>query len=381
MIDTPALIVGAGPVGLYQAFQLGLLDIPCHLVDTLPHPGGQCAELYPDKPIYDIPGVPATTGLALIDSLRLQIEPFTRRGTVQLHLGQQVSEVSRQDDGRFTVTTSAGQTFVTQTLFIAAGAGAFVPRRLRVPGLEAFEGSQLLYQWPEPGNQGKPSAKGTMAGRHLVIQGDDDNALDWAIAGATDTITDNAGAPASVTLLHRRDVFTASPDRIARMRALCAEGRLRFVAGQITAPAVQDPEQANQDNAAQGVAPAAPQSRLCGLHLALPDGSSEILPADLLLASLGLSPRLGPLADWGLAMQRKQLSVDTEKFQTSEPGIFAVGDINTYPGKKKLIVCGFHECVLAAFAAADIVFPGKPPALQYTTTSSRLHTLLGVTGL
>ena len=371
MIETDALIVGAGPVGLYQVFQLGLLGIHCHVVDALPHPGGQCAELYPDKPIYDIPGVPSTTGRDLVSLLMTQIAPFTRNGSVQLHYGQLVSVVQRLAEGRFQVETSTGQTFITKTLFIAAGAGAFVPRKLRGEGLDLFEGRQLFYRLPDSLN---------LAGKHLVIQGDDDNALGWAVEHAQQRKARGAGtdggAPASVTLIHRREVFTANTEQVERMNALRSEGQLRFVAGQITAPVTAH---IAAPISPQASAPAAnDELRLTGLQLALPDGSTEMLPTDALLASLGVSPKLGPLAEWGLALLRKQVPVDTEKSQTLEPGIFAVGDINTYPGKKKLIVCGFHECVLAAFGAAEIVFPGKPQLLQYTTTSTRLHGLLGV---
>ena len=360
MIETDALIVGAGPIGLFQVFQLGLLEINCHVIDALPHPGGQCAQLYPDKPIYDIPGLPATTGRALAAALRQQIEPFVASGSAQLHWGQLVSSVRKLSDGRFAVTTSAGLNFTTKVLIIAAGAGAFVPRKLMVPGLEAFEGSQVFYAQPE---------FDAFAGKHVVVQGDDDTALGWALRCVNLTAT----PPQSVTLIHRREVFTASAELVNAMRALCAAGKMRFVAGQITAPEVSTTNCITDSPATLGT--------LTALQLALPDGSSETLPADVLMASLGLSPKLGPLAEWGLEMQRKQLPVDTETFQTAQPGIFAVGDINTYPGKKKLIVCGFHECVLAAFAAADIVFPGKPQPLQYTTTSTRLHGLLGVAGV
>jgi thioredoxin reductase (NADPH) len=350
-ITTDALIIGAGPIGLFQAFQLGLLDIHAHIVDALPHPGGQCAELYRDKPIYDIPGLPVTTGWALAESLRAQIEPFVARGTVQLHFGELVNTVAQLDSGGFAVTTASGLGFIAKTLFIAAGAGAFVPRKLKVPGLEVFEGTQLFYQDQD---EHLPN----LEDRHVVIQGDDDVALNWALQCVETT--------KSVTLLHRREVFTAAAPLVSQMRALCAAGKMRFVAGQITAPVVGE-DSPNRPT-------------LTALQVALPDGSSATWPADVLLASLGLSPRLGPLADWGLALQRKQLPVDTEKFQTAQPGIFAVGDINTYPGKKKLIVCGFHECVLAAFAAAEIVHPNTPQPLQYTTTSTRLHGLLGVAG-
>lgn len=377
MIETDALIVGAGPIGLFQVFQLGLLEINCHVIDALPHPGGQCAQLYPDKPIYDIPGLPATTGRALAVALRQQIEPFVSSGSAQLHWGQLVSSVEKLADGRFAVTTSAGLNFTAKVLIIAAGAGAFVPRKLMVPGLQAFEGSQVFYAQPEFDAQ-----FGVLTGKHVVVQGDDDTALGWVLRCVNLTAT--AISPQSVTLIHRREVFTASAELVNAMRALCAAGKMRFVAGQITAPVVSttdSPATLGASSTSSTSSTSNTSRTLTALQLALPDGSSETLHADVLMASLGLSPKLGPLAEWGLEMQRKQLPVDTEKFQTAQPGIFAVGDINTYPGKKKLIVCGFHECVLAAFAAADIAFPGKPQPLQYTTTSTRLHGLLGVAGV
>jgi thioredoxin reductase (NADPH) len=369
-LETPALIVGAGPVGLFQVFQLGLLGIPCHVVDALPHAGGQCAELYPGKPIYDIPGVPATTGRGLVESLVEQIKPFTTAGTAQLHWGQLVSTVARQDDGRFRVGTDTGLVFTTQTLIIAAGAGAFVPRKLRVDGLEALEGKQVFYPDSDDIVAYAEQRGIRLGGQNILIQGDDDRALGWALDLTRHLATAHADAatlrPASVTLLHRRDAFSAVPALVARIQQCRDDGRLRFIAGQIT--------RADTDCAEVNSA-----GRLHAVQLAKQDGTEESLPVDVVLASLGVSPKLGPIADWGLDLLRKQIPVDTEKFQTLEPGIFAIGDINTYPGKKKLIVCGFHECVLAAFGVAEIVFPGKPQLLQYTTTSTRLHALLGVT--
>lgn len=330
-------------MGLFQVFQLGLQEIRAHVVDSLPAAGGQCVALYPDKPIYDIPALPYCTGRQLADALQQQIRPFG----ATFHFGQTVAALRRHDDGRFEAQTSGGTRFLARTVFIAAGAGAFQPRPLRLPGLEPFEGRQLHYHVERPAD---------FAGRHLVVVGGGDTALDWALEFADG---DAAHRAASVTLVHRRDGFDATPANVARLRALCAAGRVRFLVGQVT-----------------GVAQAG--GRLTGAVVSDADDRDTVLPLDALLVFFGLSPRLGPVADWGLAIARKQLVVDTEGFATSERGIFAVGDINTYPGKRKLILCGFHEATLAAFAAAAIVFPERKVQLQYTTTSPRLHQLLGV---
>lgn len=341
-IETDALIVGAGPVGLFQVFELGLLEIKAHVVDALAEPGGQCIELYPDKPIYDIPGVPICTGRELTQRLLEQIRPFAPT----FHLGQEVTHLERREDGHFYLQTSAGTRFVARTVFIAAGVGAFQPRKLMVEGADALEGHQLFYRVRRPDD---------FAGKHLVIAGGGDSALDWAIHFAED----GPHRAASVVLLHRRDGFKAAPASVARMRALCDAMRMQFLVGQISGLERAD-------------------GRLQGVKVASPDGVTRVVPAESLLVFYGLSPKLGPIAQWGLAIERKQLIVDTEKFETSAPGIFAVGDINTYPGKKKLILCGFHETALAAFGAARYVFPDKPVHLQYTTTSPKLHKALGV---
>lgn len=340
-IDTEALVIGAGPVGLFQVFQLGLQGIPCHLIDALPHVGGQCAELYGQKPIYDIPGIPFCTGLELIERLQQQIAPFQPT----LHLSQQVDSVERLPDQRLLVSTSTGQTFRTHTLFIAAGVGAFVPRRMALEGLTAFEGTQVFAEHPAPER---------WAGQHLVVAGDGDSALQTCLDACQ-----GPRAAASVTLLHRRDQFSAAPKLIAQMRQACSEGRMRFVAGQPTGLRNET-------------------GRLQALELLNPQGETEWLNLDVLQTCLGLSPKLGPVAQWGLALERKQLVVNTENFGTSEPAIFAVGDINTYPGKKKLILCGFHEATLAAFGAVALLRPEEKTLLQYTTTSSLLHQRLGI---
>jgi thioredoxin reductase (NADPH) len=340
-IDTEALVIGTGPVGLFQVFQLGLQGVHCHVVDALPHVGGQCAELYGQKPIYDIPGIPFCTGLELIERLQQQAAPFKPT----LHLGQQVGSVERLPDQRLQVITSAGQTFCTRTLFIAAGVGAFVPRRMALDGLAAFEGTQVFAEHPVPER---------WAGQHLVVAGDGDTALQTCLDACQ-----GPQAAVSVTLLHRRDQFSAAPDLISQMRKACTEGRMRFVAG--------------QPNGLRTEA-----GRLKALELLNPQGETEWLSLDVLNTCLGLSPKLGAVAQWGLAMERKQLVVNTENFATSEPGIFAVGDINTYLGKKKLILCGFHEATLAAFGAVALLRPEEKTLLQYTTTSTLLHQRLGI---
>ncbi len=341
-IETDAVIVGAGPVGLFQVFELGLLEVKAHVIDSLNYPGGQCVELYPDKPIYDIPAVPVCTGQELTNNLLTQIKPFG----ATFHYGQEVTTVQKQPDGRFAVETSKGTRFLTKTIFIAAGVGAFQPRTLKVEGIEAFEGSQLFYSVKNPA---------AFAGKNLLVVGGGDSALDWAL----EFVKDTPHKADSVTLLHRRDGFNAAPANVAKMRELCEAYEMQFIVGQITG------------YVAEG-------GRLTGAKVTGADGVTRVVPMDILLAFFGLSPKLGPIAQWGLDIERKQLKVDTEKFSTSEPGIFAVGDINVYPGKKKLILSGFHECALAAFGAMPVIFPEKKVFLQYTTTSPKLHKVLGV---
>ncbi len=341
MIETDALIIGAGPVGLFQAFQLGLQEISAHIVDALPHIGGQCVELYADKPIYDIPGVPVCTGRELIASLQTQLAPFK----TPVHLGQLVSTVEHQSDGRLLVTTSTGTTFLAKTLFIAAGVGAFQARMPNVEGLAAHIDKQVHLGLPE---------NAAWEDRDVLVLGDSESALSAAIA-----LAQQADKPKSLSLMHRRNVFVAEPGTIATFKALVDTGQIRFVAGQVTGM-----QEAN--------------GRISAAQYVDAEGTQQILPVDELLVLMGLSPKLGPLAHWGLDMERRQIKVNTEAFATDQHCIFAVGDINTYPGKKKLILCGFHECVLAAFGATSIVFPEKRVLLEYTTTSSRLHRLLGV---
>jgi thioredoxin reductase (NADPH) len=337
-IETDAVIIGAGPVGLFQVFELGLLEIKAHVIDSLPEIGGQCIELYPDKPIYDIPAIPVCTGRELVANLLQQIKPFTP----QFHLNQEVSTLEKQADGRFLISTSQDQHFLSKAVFIAAGVGAFQPRKLNLDGLEAFVDKQVFYRVKNPEQ---------LTGQRIIICGGGDSALDWALYFV--------GKAASVTLIHRRDEFKAAPQSVAKMRALCDAGEITLLIGQITGL-----ESSND--------------RLTEIAVTNIDGEVQILPLDSLLLFYGLSPKLGPIANWGLDVDRKQITVDTACFQTNTPGIYAVGDINIYPGKKKLILSGFHEAALAAFAAAAYLAPEKQIQLQYTTTSPKLHKALGV---
>ncbi|MES2297611.1 MAG: NAD(P)/FAD-dependent oxidoreductase [Pseudomonadota bacterium] len=339
VIETDALIIGAGPVGLFQVFELGLLEIKAHIIDSLPAVGGQCVELYPDKPIYDIPAVPVCTGQELTDNLLKQIEPFEPT----FHLGQEVTLVARREDGRFNVETSMGTRFITKTIFIAAGVGSFQARTIKVDGIEAFENTQLHYRVKDPA---------LFEGKNLIICGGGDSALDWAL--------NFVGKAESVVLLHRREDFRAAPASVAKMKALCDAYEMQLIIGQVTGFDEKD-----------GV--------LTEVKVTGADGVTRRVPLDMLLVFFGLSPKLGPIAEWGLDIERRQLKVmNTEKFETNVPGIFAVGDINTYPGKKKLILSGFHEAALAAFGAAPYIFPDKKIHMQYTTTSPKLHKILGV---
>src|ERR1700730_2919714 len=311
-ITTEAVIIGAGPCGLFQVFELGLLGISAHVVDSLRHPGGQCAELYPDKPIYDIPALPVCGAQELVDRLMQQIRPFKP----QLHLGHEVVEFARRETGRFHLRTAGGVSFDAGTVVIAAGVGSFQARRIGLEGADAFEGSTIQY---------RVKSAAELAGKHLVIFGGGDS------------------APASV----------------ARMQGQVAPARMRCVEALPHSLIVND-------------------GGLRGVNIRTPDGALEALAADQLLVFFGLHPKLGPIAEWGLALEKKALTVDTEKFQTSLPGVFAVGDINVYPGKKKLILSGFHEAALAAFAIQHHLYPQKKQFLQYTTTSPVMHKRLGV---
>jgi thioredoxin reductase (NADPH) len=338
-IRSECVIVSAGPVGLFAVFELGLLGMKCQVVDSLAHPGGQCTELYPDKPIYDIPALPVCGAQELIDRLMLQIKPFN----AGFHLGQEVVSVARQASGRFDVATAAGTRFDAGSLIIAGGLGSFQPRRLLVPDAERYEDTQLFYRVRRAED---------FHGKDVLVAGGGDSALDWAL--------EFCGKARSVTLVHRRAEFRAAPASVARMKELAAVGLLAWHEGTIQALAAQD-------------------GGITGATVLGSNKSSVEVRCDLVLACFGLHPKLGPIASWGLALEKKALRVDTERFQTSEPGIFAIGDVNTYPGKKKLILSGFHEAALAAFGVQHHVYPEKRQFLQYTTTSPIMRERLGVT--
>jgi thioredoxin reductase (NADPH) len=338
VVETDVIIVGAGPVGLFAVFELGLLDIKCALIDILDKPGGQCAELYPEKPIYDIPGYPIITGEGLVEKLMEQIKPFHPT----FHLGQMIETLAREPDGRFRMTTDAGTTFLGKVVVVAAGGGSFQPKRPPVPGIEAYEGTSVHYAVRRMED---------FRGHDVLIVGGGDSALDWTL--------NLQPLAKSLTLLHRRDEFRAAPDSVNKMRALVAAGKVKLAlgqvsglkgdAGQVTHAVIKDKDGAETDLA-----------------------TSRILPF------FGLTMKLGPVANWGINLHENLIPVDTAKFETSEHGIFAVGDINTYPGKLKLILCGFHEAALMAQAAVHIVFPEKKIVFQYTTSSSSLQKKLGV---
>lgn len=331
-------------MGLFQAFQLGLQDIRCHIVDSLPHEGGQCAELYGDKPIYDIPGLPRCTGHELIERLRTQVKPFAP----VFHGGQSVSRLTPQGEG-FAVQTSQGSLFQARCVVIAAGVGAFEPRSLPQAAFKTLHGQQVFFAGQEPS---------VFAAQDCLVVGGDAGAIEAALqlCGASPGL-----GPRQVGLMHRRDAWDAPSELIARLRHAVQTGALALHIGQLTEPALHG-------------------HRMHSVQWLDSAGAAHDLPCTAIWVQLGLSPQLGPIAQWGLAMQRKQLVVDSASFATSMAGIFAVGDINTYPGKQKLIVCGFHEATLAAFAIANHLRPNTHTTLQYTTTSSHLHRLLGVDG-
>ena len=341
IIKTDVLIVGAGPVGLFAVFEFGLLDLRAHLVDILSMPGGQCAELYPEKPIYDIPGFPIVTGQALVDNLLEQSRPFAP----QFHHGEMVATlepIGTPEAPLFHVTTDAGTAFETKIVVIAAGGGSFQPKKPPIAGIEAYENSSVFYAVRK---------MDAFAGRRVLIVGGGDSALDWAL---------NLQPVASrVTVLHRRDAFRAAPHSVNAMRAHVAAGAMDLEIGQVTA--------------LQGEG-----GRLSGVTVRHDDGTTTDVGCDAMLPFFGLTMKLGPVADWGLNLHENLIPVDTQKFETSVPGIFAIGDINTYPGKLKLILSGFHEAALAAQRVHRYVYPDKKLTFQYTTSSTSLQRKLGV---
>jgi thioredoxin reductase (NADPH) len=338
VIKTDALIIGAGPCGLFAVFELGLLDIKAHLVDILDKIGGQCAELYPEKPIYDIPGIPYVTGQGITDALMQQIKPFHPT----FHLNEMVEKVEKIGDPLFRITTDGGQVFEAKVLVISAGGGSFQPKRPPVPGIEAYEGTSVFYSVRK---------METFRGKDLMIVGGGDSALDWTL---------NLHPVANrVTLVHRRDDFRAAPHSVAQMRELVAAGKMDLRIGQVTA--------------LEGAG-----GQLAGATVKGNDNATFKVDCNTMLPFFGLTMKLGPVANWGIKLEDNLIPVDTAAFESNIPGIFAIGDINHYPGKLKLILSGFHEGALMAQKAHRYVYPGKRLVFQYTTSSSSLQKKLGV---
>ncbi len=337
-IKTDAVIIGAGPCGLFAVFELGLLDIKAHVVDILDKVGGQCAELYPEKPIYDIPGLPEVTGQQLTENLMAQIKPFEPT----FHLSEMIESLEKLPDGSFRLGTNAGTVFETKVVIIAAGGGSFQPKKPPISNVDEYEGQSVFYAVRK---------MEAFRGRDILVAGGGDSALDWLL-----NLQPLAN---SMTIVHRRDDFRAAPDSVNKMRALVAEGKVNLVIGQI--------------GELKG-----PGGKLEAAAVKLPDGTVSEIKCDALLPFFGLTMKLGPLAEWGINLEQNLIPVDTEKFETSEPGIYAIGDINTYPGKLKLILSGFHEAALMAQSAIRRINPDKKVVFQYTTSSTNLQKKLGV---
>jgi len=337
-IEADAVIIGAGPVGLFAVFELGLVDIKCHLIDILDRPGGQCSELYPEKPIYDIPGYPSISAQGLVDKLKQQPAPFGPTS----HLGQMVESLERLEDGRFGLTTDHGTTFRCRAVLIAAGGGSFQPKKPPIPGIETYEGDGVFYAVRQ---------METFRGRDVLIVGGGDSALDWTL---------NLHPLAKrITLLHRRDDFRAAPHSVEQMRALVASGKMDLKIGQVTALEGEG-------------------GQLSGATMKGNDNAVSRIECDTMLPFFGLTMKLGPVANWGVALENNLVPVETAAFETNIPGIFAIGDINTYPGKLKLILSGFHEAALMCQKAFKLCFPEQKLIFRYTTSSSDLQKKLGV---
>jgi len=337
-IETDVAILGAGPCALFAVFELGLLDLKAELVDILDRPGGQCTELYPEKPIYDIPGLPVVNGQELTDRLLDQIKPF-RAG---FHLGQMANGLQRLGDGRWQLSTDAGTEIIAPVVLIAAGAGSFVPKRPPIAGIEAYEGKSVHYAVRK---------MDAFRDRDVVIAGGGDSALDWTL--------NLAPIAKSLTLVHHRDGFRAQQHSVNRMRELAAEGKIKFHVASV-----------------KGLHGA--EGQLEAVTLSGADKQEWRHACDTFLPFFGLTIKLGPIAEFGLNLHENLVAVDTARFESETPGIFAIGDIATYPGKLKLILCGFHEAALMAQAAFHICRPNEKLRFQYTTSSSSLQKKLGV---
>jgi thioredoxin reductase (NADPH) len=329
MIKTDICIIGAGPVGLFAVFEAGLLKMRCHLVDVLPQAGGQLTEIYPKKPIYDIPGFPEVNAQELIDNLKKQIEPFKPTYT----LGERVGQLTRQENGTFLLTTSDGTLIHCKVVVIAAGLGCFEPRKPELQNLEHFEGKGVVYMIKDPE---------TFRNKKLVIAGGGDSALDWTLYLAS--------VAERVTLIHRNESFRGAPDSAEKVVELAKEGKIDLL--------LNSNLQSVQGN---GV--------LRSVSITGKEKTVREIEADYLVPLFGLSPKLGPIADWGLNLDKSNIEANTFDYSTNVPGVFAIGDINTYPGKLKLILCGFHEAALMAQSAFKFVYPEQKLSFKYTTVN------------
>ncbi|MCH9780424.1 MAG: NAD(P)/FAD-dependent oxidoreductase [Alphaproteobacteria bacterium] len=356
-----AIIIGAGPVGLFAVFELGLNDVGCLLIDTLDKVGGQCAELYPEKPIYDIPAFPVITGQELTDALMEQIKPFNP----EFLLGTTVIEYTKSTDEEgallYQVRTDEGGVYTAKVLVVASGGGNFTPKRLPIADAAGYEGRRLWYAV----RQRKQFAK-----QHLVVCGGGDSAVDWALALYEDA--------ASLTVVHRRPEFRAAPDSVRKLHLAIEAGSIGLVIGAPHAMGERDSQSDGTANKAEGAANKAEGPAPLLLDVKTDPTTIETLTCDHVLAFYGLTMKPGPVADFGLAMHDGLIVVDTEKFETSVPGVFAIGDINHYPGKLKLILSGFHEAALMAQQVFRYVYPDRRLRFQYTTSSSQLQRKLGV---
>ncbi len=337
VVETDVVIIGAGPVGLFAVFELGLYDLQCHLIDILDRPGGQCAELYPEKPIYDIPGWPVISGQELTDKLMEQIQPFSPA----FHFNRMVTGFTQLPQGGFEISTDENEVFRCKVIVVAAGGGSFQPKRPPIPGIEDYEGKTVFYSVRRMDD---------FRGHDILIVGGGDSALDWTL--------NLQPIAASTTLVHRRPQFRAADDSVNKMRALERDGGLAFHQGQVSGLVGEG-------------------GTLRAAIVKGPDGEHEIA-CTRMLPFFGLTMKLGPIADWGLNLHENLIAVDTERFETNIPGVFAIGDINWYPGKLKLILSGFHEAALMTQAAKRIVSPDERIVFQYTTSSTSLQKKLGV---
>jgi thioredoxin reductase (NADPH) len=329
--QTDAVIIGAGPCGLFAVFELGLLGIKAHVIDIQDKPGGQCAELYPEKPILDIPGIPVITGADLTMKLVEQIRPF---GAV-FHLNEMADSLDKTGSG-WRIKTDLGTTIDAKVIVVAAGGGSFTPKKPPIPGIEAYEGKTVFYAVRK---------REAFAGKTLVIAGGGDSALDWTI--------NLQPSAKKITLVHRRDEFRGAPESVEKMRALVSAGKIDLRIAQIKGLE-------GKDGAIAGVA--------------VEDAAgASVIPCDAMLAFYGLTMKLGPIAEFGLSLHEERIAVDTEKFETSVPGIFCIGDMAIYPGKLKLILSGFHEAALMSHGAFHYVFPDKKLKFQHTTSAKELQ--------